>query len=407
MKILHVNYHQSGGGAPRAVMRLHRELLNCGVDSHFLSVEVASGEPEKNVFSVGPARHFYCRVMQRFERQLLRLDCYRGIMPRSLNLFSAGLPALIERENPDLIHLHWIHGAMLSAAELPRLGRPVLWTLHDHWAGCGAEHHHQTGDFRYRTGYGRNAPDFWDSWNFNRKIRLWKDWQFHLVAPSRWLYGQAVESLLLRDRPLRHIANGLNLEVFSPGDRAAARRSLGIDKDETVLMLGSCSVADPNKGGVELMAALECLRKRKPDLAIRLLVPGRGRLVLSSPFPVLQTGFILSEESMAELYRATDVVLLGSKFDNLPNMLTECAACATPAVAFAVGGCPDTIRHRESGYLAEPFDPADFAAGIELALEHRDEWGGNARKLAEENFDVRKAVRQYIEFYREILKWKR
>lgn len=345
MKILHVNYHASGGGAALAARRLHEELLRQGCDSRMLVVEGA-GTSSDGVIRAGTRIRRVCRIMQRLEHLLLRLDGgSRNCLPRSLNLLRTGIAGAIRAERPDLVHLHWVNGAMFGVRELAGLGLPVVWTLHDGWAFCGCEHHHSAGDERFRSGY-RSGSDFWNVWNWRRKLSCWRDWRFRSVAPSGWLMREAAESILLnRSRPVC-IPNGVDLGLFSPGDRAEARRRLGIPEQGRMILFGAASVSDPNKGGPELLHALRALAARKECRDVTLLLLGRGELPEKLPFPVIPLGFVGEERRLAACYRAADLFVLASKYDNLPNM-----ADRSSRLRDAAGGVRYRrhLRYRDAG----------------------------------------------------------
>jgi glycosyltransferase involved in cell wall biosynthesis len=71
-------------------------------------------------------------------------------------------------------------------------------------------------------------------------------------------------------------------------------------------------------------------------------------------------------------------------------------------VAFDVGGIPEMIEHKVSGYLAEAFDTDDLARGIEYVLEQQqlnDQMHKAARKRAVENFSDREMSQKYMSLY--------
>lgn len=67
---------------------------------------------------------------------------------------------------------------------------------------------------------------------------------------------------------------------------------------------------------------------------------------------------------MPPCYRAADLFVLASKYDNLPNMLIEAAACGTPLAAFDIGGISDIVIPGRNGFLAPPFDAGALADAI-------------------------------------------
>jgi glycosyltransferase involved in cell wall biosynthesis len=81
-------------------------------------------------------------------------------------------------------------------------------------------------------------------------------------------------------------------------------------------------------------------------------------------------------------------------------------ACGTPVAAFAIGGLLDTVRHKETGWLAHPFDTDDLASGIEWMLEDTERLNKlsvNARAFVVSEYDPEKIGNMYKELYSKIL----
>ena len=252
MKILHVNYHDIRGGAALAAFRLCRAQRERGLDARMLTVEKLSDEPW--VGTVPPAAAARMKLLQRGEVLLHRLwGDRRNFMPHSLNLFPCGVLETIGELRPDIVHLHWVNGQMLSLGEIPRIPFPVVWTLHDTWAYCGSEHHHLAGDARYAAGYG--GPSL-EAFVWKRKLKLWRDFSPAVVGPSAWIAREAKDSLLFRDCRVEHIFNGIDLNVFRPRPRGEARRFWNIPEEARVIVVGASSLRDRNKGGSLLTETL-------------------------------------------------------------------------------------------------------------------------------------------------------
>ena len=385
-----------------AARRLHHALRQNGIDSRMLVAD-ACGENTEEIIPAPPQIRRFCRLMQRVEHAILRLDrdC-RTMMPRSLNLFSTGIAEEIHRLKPDIVHLHWVNGAMIGVHELPQIDCPVVWTLHDTWPFSGVEHYHCVDDFRYRDGY-TYGRDCICRWNWNRKKTTWANWHPYCVAPSRWMQKEAAESFLLGGQRVFHIPNGVDLGLFSPGSRKAAREKLGVPPEGKLVLFCAASAGDLNKGGPELQEAFQLLKQKKLwDGKLRLLILGRGRLP-SLPFPVIFPGFITSQEQLVACYRAADLFVLASKYDNLPNVLVEAAACGIPLAAFDVGGVSDVVISGKNGRLAPPGNPSALAEAIERILS--DDSGAlerNSRLHAEQNFDIKACAERYRILYDQI-----
>ena len=95
---------------------------------------------------------------------------------------------------------------MLSIADIARITN-LVWTLHDMWAFCGAEHY--TTDFRWRDGYCRdNRPPYERGFDLNRWtwLRKRKHWRHYSYRWRQLLISDcATNSLLMRDWPVSTI----------------------------------------------------------------------------------------------------------------------------------------------------------------------------------------------------------
>ena len=107
----------------------------------------------------------------------------------------------------------------------------------------------------------------------------------------------------------------------------------------------------------------------------------RFRLILAGNFKIpdyikmnsnyIFLGNIDNEKIKSNVYNFIDIVTIPSRIDNLPNVGLEAHSCGKPIVAFKVGGIPDIISHKKTGYLAQPFSLIDFMKGIKFANKNK------------------------------------
>jgi glycosyltransferase involved in cell wall biosynthesis len=115
------------------------------------------------------------------------------------------------------------------------------------------------------------------------------------------------------------------------------------------------------------------------------------------------------DSTLALLYAAADVFVLPSIQENLPYAVMEAMACGTPCVAFRQGGIPDLIEHKQNGYLARPFEPADLMQGIIWVLEddeRRAELSASARRKVVLEFAIERVAKRHMKLYRELMEQK-
>jgi glycosyltransferase involved in cell wall biosynthesis len=321
-------------------------------------------------------------------------------------------PQRLKAADTDVVHLHWVQGEMLSVEDIGRIRKPIVWTLHDMWAFCGAEHY--TDDLRWREGYRPgNRPAYESGFDLNRhtwqrKRKHWR-WPMHIVCPSQWLADCVGASALMADWPVSVVPNPLDTDHWCPIEQRLARDLLGLPLDAPLLLFGAMGGGrDPRKGFDLLLAALEQLRA-EPNLQEMQLVVFGQLAPRESPelgFPIHYTGHLHDGLSLRVLYSAADLLVVPSRKDNLPNTCVEAHACGTPVVAFRTGGLPDIVDHQRTGYLAQPFEPHELAAGIRWVLDdpsRRQALGHTARQRAVQLWNPARVAGLYAEVYRQAM----
>lgn len=140
MKILHVNTYDIDGGAARAVYRLHEALLSNGIDSQML-VQSKSGDNFTILTETGKMRKIFTRINPHIDSIPVRFYKNRIGTLFSPSKYSFGNTVdKINEINPDIVHLHWICGGMMTIEDIARIKSPIIWTLHDNWAFTGGCH---------------------------------------------------------------------------------------------------------------------------------------------------------------------------------------------------------------------------------------------------------------------------
>ncbi len=284
-------------------------------------------------------------------------------------------------KNADVIHLHWINQGFLSLDNihaLASLGKPIVWTLHDMWTFTGGCHYSRGCDhYRQQCGnclYLRHpAPTDLSHRLWENKRRLYPP-QIQFVTCSEWLADVARRSGLLQNRPVEAIPNPIDTNLFKPlGDAEwrQARQSLGIKENERVLLFAAMKVSDERKGFSYLQGALQMLKQSRPDFPLTILVLGQTdpAFLAQLPFESVAPGLISAPERLATLYAASDLFVIPSLEDNLPNTVMESLACGTPVAGFRTGGIPEMAGHLQEGFIADQKDISGLSKGIEWVLD--------------------------------------
>lgn len=319
---------------------------------------------------------------------------------------------------PQLLHLHNLHGDYFDLRALPALSRqlPTLITLHDEWLFTG--HCAYTfGSDRWQHGC-QHCPDLeiypplsrdTTAKNWQRKREILARSRVYVAAPSRWLLDEVAASILepaVIERRL--IPNGIDLDIFKPGDQAAARHALGLPQDaDIVLFVGSSTRSNHFKDYATIERAMERLaaQPRARQLVMVCLgeaAPHEQRGAVTLWF----AGFERDPARVALYYQAADVYLHAARAEAFGCTIAEAMACQTPVIATAVGGIPELILEGKTGWLTPPGDAAAIAARLPQLLADREKLrtlGEQAAAHARAHFDLNQQVESYLAWYREML----
>ena len=409
MRIIHLSYSDIIGGAFRATYRIHQSLLKHGIYSRLWVNEKKTDDVTVENFNnkIG-------KVLNKLRYQVINYSLVKMLKTKNKTIHSPSvLPSnwvkLINNSDADILHLHWVQDEMLSIKDISKIKKPIVWTLHDMWAFCGAEH--LTNDNRWREGYySNNRPNYetgfdLNCWTWNRKKKFWKT-PIQIVTPSTWLAKCVSESALMKNWPVSIIANPIDTDYWKPIDKKHARQLLNLSQDSDLILFGAVGGGkNPLKGYDLLLSALEYVKDNKK---IELIVFGQSK-PKSQPvlgFPIRYFGHLYDDLILRVLYSAADVMVVPSRFESFGQTASEAHACGTPVVSFDIGGLPDIIDHKKTDYLAKVFDTRDLANGITWVLEQRvsNKLGTNAREKAVEKFSEKKISEDYVSIYKKLFK---
>jgi glycosyltransferase involved in cell wall biosynthesis len=194
------------------------------------------------------------------------------------------------------------------------------------------------------------------------------------------LYFQ--KELGIRPSQLRIIANGVDVERFSPAAPAAPLPWDG-PSDEPCFVFGAVSRLCEAKDHPSLLHAFSLVAKRHPQARLLLVGDGEERPRTEALIQKLGLGDKSHITGMChnipERLRSMDVFVLSSKREGLPMALLEAMACGLPVISTAVGGIPDLNTGNERLMLTPAERPEALAQAMEsLMTDHR-----KRRSLAE------------------------
>jgi len=172
------------------------------------------------------------------------------------------------------------------------------------------------------------------------------------------------------------VYNGVNGEVFKPGDKHAARARLRMQgSGKRILFVGNLK---PVKCLDDLIEAMRQLVVERRDAHLHIVGCGpleqalRKRVEAVSLQNNVHFEGEKAPEEVALWMNACDLLCLPSINEGVPNVVLEALSCGLPVVATTVGGIPEVVSSEVAGILVEPRDPVMLYATISHALER--EW---------------------------------
>jgi D-inositol-3-phosphate glycosyltransferase len=300
---------------------------------------------------------------------------YEGLakndLPAQLCAFTAGVLRAEARREPgyyDVVHSHyWLSGQ-------------VGWLARDRWGVPLVHTAHTLAKVKNAALAQGDTPEPRTRVIGEQQVVAEAD---RMVANTPAETAQLVELYGADPARTATIAPGVDLELFTPGPRDAARVMLGLPPDAVVLAF--IGRIQPLKApDVLLRAAAEMLR-RDPALRERLrvlVVGGPSGSGLAEPTVLhrlarelgIADNVVFSPpqggSALAGVYRAADVVAVPSHSESFGLVALEAQACGTPVVASHVGGLSVAVADGVSGQLVGSHNVADWADALSAVSLH-------------------------------------
>lgn len=315
----------------------------------------------------------------------------------------------VSEYNPDIIHLHNIHGYYLNYPILfdwlKKIDKPVVWTLHDCWPWTGHCAHYTFNQCRKWKDECKDCPalrvypsSYIDrsNRNFNlKKISFQNLRNLTLVPVSNWI-AREIQQSFLKDYPVEVIHNGIDLNIYKPSTNNEIKHKLGINQNK--LILGVASVWSEMKGFNEFLV----LRHLLPSSYIIVLVGLTEKQIKRLPDGIIGIARTNSQNELVQLYSSADVFANPTLEDNFPTTNVEALACGTPVITYNTGGSPEAID-KNTGIVLPYNDIYALKEAIEYICENKPFSRHTCRERAELHFNQNNTFAQYISLYKKLL----
>ncbi|MFC1841325.1 glycosyltransferase [Thermodesulfobacteriota bacterium] len=364
---------------------------------------------------------FYKFIISKLKTYFFKLFIWRSYpnrnsnLPWTFNIFASNPIKKKMADQMDIIHLDWIANGAINLKALKKIGKPVVWTLHDVWPITGGCHCNLACD-KWLTGCGA-CPQLGSHDEDDISAYFWKLKKktfgsvpdLSIITPSKWLGNMAKKSQFFNNRKVYVIPNCIDTNLFKPMSKAYSRDALNIPVESKVILFGAVnSVNTWYKGFDLLIEALNHL-KNEIGMSFHLVIFGASASDIDKinlPFPSTCLGTLRDEITLSVAYNCADVFVGPSRQDNFPNTFLEANACGVPCVGFSVGGIPEIVDHQKNGYIAKPFDIKDLANGITWVVEDTERYKSlsqYAREKAIKNYSMDIIAQKHIDLYKQLL----
>jgi glycosyltransferase involved in cell wall biosynthesis len=283
----------------------------------------------------------------------------------------------IKEFNPDVIHLHNLHGYYINIKilfnYLKAVNKPVIWTLHDCWSFTGhCSHFDLAGCEKWKSGcykclQKKEYPKCIGIDKSSRNYRIKKSnflgvKNLVIVAPSKWL-ADLVEKSFLGKYPIKVIHNGIDLDIFKPTNGDFKKR---YDIDKKFMVLGVAQNWSIKKG-FDIFINLS--NKLSKNYKIVLVGLSKKRLK-QLPDNIIGIESINSIDDLVEIFSQANIFANPTLEDTFPTVNLEALACGVPIVTFNTGGSTESIDDN-CGLAVEKGNVNLFLNAIEKLCEKK------------------------------------
>ncbi len=348
MKVMQINCVYKQGSTGKIVHDIHKSLQEYDITS---IVCYGRGEliKEDNVYKTSS------ELLAKFNNIKSK---FTG-MPYNGSFFATkNLLKIIERESPDVVHLHCINGFFVNIYRLLAFLKenkiPTVLTLHAefmHTGSCG----HSYECEKWKTGCG-NCPHLRDAtkaYFFDRTAKNWRLMKeafsgfdkLVITSVSPWLQHRAEQSPIMSGFKHCTVLNGIDCDIFRPRNFVDIKRKHGIGNEKVAIHV-TANFSSSVKGGNYVIELAKQLNN------IKFIVIGSRETDLNLPQNIINVGRVADGVELAEYYSAADVCIITGKKETFSMPVAESLCCGTPVVGFLAGG-PESITIPEYSEFVE------------------------------------------------------
>jgi len=315
----------------------------------------------------------------------------------------------IKEFNPDLIHLHNLHGYFINVKVLfeflSTTNIPVVWTLHDCWSFTGhCSHFSFIGCEKWKS-LCNNCPQkfsypksfFLDNSkkNYTEKSKLFTSIKNMMIVPVSYWLEELLKDSFLKKYPTKTIHNGINLNIFKPSINY--EKKLSMDK---FIILGVASPWSRHKGLDDFIKISQYLEN---DCLI-ILIGLNKRQIKSLPKNIIGLKKTSNVHELVNYYSMSNVFVNPTYEDTFPTTNIEALACGTPVITYETGGSPESIDN-STGIVVDKGNIEGLINAINTIKTNKKEfYSKECVQRANKLFNKENKFLEYIDLYEFLFK---
>jgi glycosyltransferase involved in cell wall biosynthesis len=372
MKILLINnFHYYRGGSERVYFNTANVLKENGHEVVFFSMK------DENTINCEQSQYFcerkICANGSTFNKIFYFWDYfYNKRVAKNLN-------SLLLHIKPDIAHVHLIWGGLTASilSVLRKHGVPIVHTVHDYRLICPA--------YLYLDGKGRicescKTNKYFMCWlkkcsknSFIQSMLMCLEMYFRNIVfkPSKMFDAFIFPSDFVKKKHFEYFPDLKKKRCVVLPNMTALRSGVSVEKEGYILYYGRLS---PEKGIPTLLKTVKKISDINPG--IKLIVIGEGKqetelkeyAINNKMENVFFMGFKYGKELNEFVRKARFVIIPSEWYENNPMSIIESYSLGTPVIGSDIGGIPEIVKDKETGYLFEPYNAEDLYQKIQMGL---------------------------------------
>lgn len=262
----------------------------------------------------------------------------------------------IEKFNPDVIHIHELHGYFVNINMvmnfISKRNIKVIWTFHCEYMYEGKGHVYSDSEdlhWSRKREYPKSLLLDFSKWNVKRYKKSFEKFNdLTIVSPSNWLANRIKKTYLNRF-DINVINNGINQEIFKPKDASYLIQKHNLLNKKIILSVAP-NLMGEHKGGKRVLELANMLKKTP----YHFILIGVKEDEVEQHDNVLMIPRTENQSILADYYSLADIFLTLSVRENFPTTCIESLSCGTPIIGFDTGGTSETAVYPYGVFFEYP-----------------------------------------------------